>query len=709
MCELCGGWGAAQTEEGESRFSAAWIDPTPVPPAANTTPPSAEVLALTGATQLSRWNVEAPLGTSVIVTYSFNTTKPAYDTSNRPGMTPFTDEQKTYVRQAMDTWAATGGIAFVEVPEATGGQIRFNITDLTGQTNSVGNQVSGFGYFPQYTTTTTGTANNTILRQFYNGIGGDIFLHSGFYANNGPALSPGQRGYGIVLHEIGHALGFKHPFEGTPVINPANDNGSYTVMSYNRSSSSTTLGTVDGDAIRYYYGTSVGTWSFDAVQQIVTRIGSAQGDLMLGTDIKDVLSGGLGDDTLLAGPGADTFNGGDGLDLVSFRTATSGATVNLFFGTGAFAAAGSTFLGIEFVDGSSFGDTLVGDANANRLDGFGSFDLIFGGNGLDTLLGGEGSDSLYGEDGNDDIFGWAGFDSMSGGGGDDRLFGEGDADQIYGDDGNDRAEGGDGSDRLYGWTGADSLFGGAGNDTMWGDDGSDVLGGDDGSDLAFGGLNADTLWGWLGDDSLWAGGGNDAAWGDDGLDSLFGEEGLDTLFGGANDDRLFGWTGNDLLWGGDGNDLLRGEQDNDMLLGETGNDLIFGDDGFDTVYGWTGNDSLYGWTGNDELFGEQGDDSLLGEDGNDMIAGGLGSDTMTGGLGADRFFTAGFEMAAGNVDRITAYDSTDRYFFQTGTPVTYVAFSGGAGIHVVLGGGGLYILDVMGASTAQLQNQTLFF
>jgi hypothetical protein len=82
---------------------------------------------------------------------------------------------------------------------------------------------------------------------------------------------------------------------------------------------------------------------------------------------------------------------------------------------------------------------------------------------------------------------------------------------------------------------------------------------------------------------------------------------------------------------------------------------------------------------------------------------------MTGGLGADRFFTAGFEMAAGNLDRITAHDAADRYLFQTGTVVSYVAFAGGAGMHVGLAGGELYILDVIGASTAQLQAQTQFF
>ncbi len=130
------------------------------------------------------------------------------------------------------------------------------------------------------------------------------------------------------------------------------------------------------------------------------------------------------------------------------------------------------------------------------------------------------------------------------------------------------------------------------------------------------------------------------------------------------------------------------------------------------MYGWVGNDTLYGWTGNDVLFGEQGQ-WLFGEDGADTFIGGLGRDTMTGGAGTDRFFSANFEIAAGEVDLITDYDAADRYLFQAGASIQYFNFNApgygaGAGIHVSLPGG-VFILDVFGATTAQLQAQTQFF
>ncbi len=79
--------------------------------------PSADALALTGDQQLNRWNIGAPVGTSVVVTFSFPTQAPAYDTTARPGFAAYTPQQQEWARQALATWGAVAGIAFVEVPE----------------------------------------------------------------------------------------------------------------------------------------------------------------------------------------------------------------------------------------------------------------------------------------------------------------------------------------------------------------------------------------------------------------------------------------------------------------------------------------------------------------------------------------------------------------------------------------------------------------
>jgi Ca2+-binding RTX toxin-like protein len=415
-----------------------------------------------------------------------------------------------------------------------------------------------------------------------------------------------------------------------------------------------------------------------------TFVGNGGNDTLSGASMNDILIGGVGNDLMFGAVGNDSmFGEGDNDTLWGFD-------------------------GNDEVRGGTGVDLLFGEAGIDTVDGEDGNDQLFGWVGNDLLLGGEGNDVAFGEQDNDVAFGWIGADSLYGGLGDDTLHGEQDDDLLAMEEGNDLAFGGDGNDLFWSWLGNDTAWGGDGNDVAYGDDGNDLLFGEVGRDTLFGGNGDDQAYGWFGDDVLWGGAGNDLLVGEGGIDLLFGEDGFDTLIGGDQDDQLFGWIGNDLLFGGEGIDLLRGEADNDVLIGEGGNDILLGDEGEDKLYGWTGQDALYGWVGDDELFGEQGDDLLLGEDGNDVIAGGLGRDTMTGGLGADRFFTANFEMAAGDIDRITDYDAADRYLFQTGTVVSYVSILGGAAMNVNIAGG-IYILDVVGATTAQLQSQTLFF
>ncbi|MBR1122037.1 FG-GAP repeat protein [Bradyrhizobium lablabi] len=278
--------------------------------------PSPDVLALTGTTQLTRWNVAAPVGTSVVVTYSFSTTQASYDSTARPGFTGFSAAQQSYARQALATWAAVSGISFVEVPEAVGGQIRLGLYDMTGVLNSVGQQASGFAYLPYYSGWTVGGV--TTYSPYFNSLGGDVFLNANIYAGNDASMAPGQRGYSILLHELGHAIGFKHPFEGTPTIDPSHDNSSYTVLSYNRPNSTTTLGTVDVEASQYYYGVQDLTTTWDPATLTVTRTGTAASEWVLGTELTDILNGGEGNDTLRGELGNDTIDGGGGRDTAIF-------------------------------------------------------------------------------------------------------------------------------------------------------------------------------------------------------------------------------------------------------------------------------------------------------------------------------------------------------------------------------------------------------
>ena len=67
---------------------------------------------------------------------------------------------------------------------------------------------------------------------------------------------------------------------------------------------------------------------------------------------------------------------------------------------------------IELVEGSRFGDTLVGNDNANWLSGDEGNDHLSGGAGDDSLQGGPGADVLEGGLGNDTATYW-GFDTST--------------------------------------------------------------------------------------------------------------------------------------------------------------------------------------------------------------------------------------------------------------------------------------------------------
>ena len=87
------------------------------------------------------------------------------------------------------------------------------------------------GFFPAY----------QYLNSPYTGAAGDIFINAQSDANRLPSYAPGSQGYFLLLHEIGHSLGLKHPHDdggtGRPTFNELGigrlDQDYVSVMSYN--------------------------------------------------------------------------------------------------------------------------------------------------------------------------------------------------------------------------------------------------------------------------------------------------------------------------------------------------------------------------------------------------------------------------------------------------------------------------------------------
>ncbi|MEX2238631.1 MAG: hypothetical protein WEB00_13975 [Dehalococcoidia bacterium] len=210
--------------------------------------------------------------------------------------------------------------------------------------------------------------------------------------------------------------------------------------------------------------------------------GSSQGDTLTGNSGPNILDGAVGADTLDGAGGIDSFVGDIGLDTVDY-TGSTAVTLNLGDGSN---NQGDTFAGIENVLGSSFGDTLTGDGNANVLDGADGADTLNGAGGADTFIGGLGLDTLdytgssaliislaTGNNNQGDTL--SEIENVRGTAFVDNIIGNGQANILEGGGSGDTLQGGPGSDdQLFGNDGADSLNGGPGvNDLCDGGPGVD--------------------------------------------------------------------------------------------------------------------------------------------------------------------------------------------------------------------------------------------
>jgi PKD repeat protein len=115
----------------------------------------------------------------------------------------------------MASWAEVLQLQLTEVSESTTtvGHIRFMLSETSAY---------AYTYMP---------VSSSMFHP-----SGDVHLAPAFDRTgdtNGFQMPPGQHGYVSLVHEVGHAIGLKHPHEGTALLPAAEDNHSFTVMSHN--------------------------------------------------------------------------------------------------------------------------------------------------------------------------------------------------------------------------------------------------------------------------------------------------------------------------------------------------------------------------------------------------------------------------------------------------------------------------------------------
>jgi Ca2+-binding RTX toxin-like protein len=123
--------------------------------------------------------------------------------------------------------------------------------------------------------------------------------------------------------------------------------------------------------------------------------------------------------------------------------------------------------GNDKITGGTLRDVMEGGTGNDVLNGAAGNDSLFGDLGNDILNGGAGDDALLGNAGTDTLNGDAGNDVLSGETGNDLLNGGDGNDQLYGGVGSDVMNGGAGNDRYdYTGLGRDIIRETGGNDTL---------------------------------------------------------------------------------------------------------------------------------------------------------------------------------------------------------------------------------------------------
>jgi serralysin len=661
------------------------------------------------------------------ITYSFPTTADDYPGAVN-GFQTLNNTQKEATRLAFREIANFTNLSFFE---STGpGTIKLSNatavdTDNDKDDTADTNVTTALGYAPSQT-------------HVDNEIAGNVFFNPTGYTN--PQAGSFQFAAGI-LHEIGHALGLKHPHQtqgAAGTLEGSLDGIAYTLMSYrdypgdaiddilDNGNLPQSYMMLDIAALQYLYGANYTLNNTSTVYRWTPNLVGTTNFFVNGTAFEPGLA--LASNTVFR-----TIWDGGGTDTYDFSEYTTNLTVNLNPGkwtslgtqlaqledsqsapgniANALLFNGDTRSLIENAIGGSGNDLIAGNQGFNRLEGRAGTDTLQGLDGYDTLEGGAGDDALDGGEGLD----WASYAGSSAGVYVDLSLGKllyGDAqgdtlvsiENLIGSNFDDNLVGGDIANTFHGGGGSDSLSGGGGDDLLGGQEGHDTLSGGIGADYMDGGAGADwssyrdSTAGVTIDLSAWkiAGIGGTAQ-GDTMVDveNILGSDHNDVIGGGDQANWFSGYGGNDALTGLGGNDTLDGSVGEDTIDGGIGDDLIqVVASAGDQVNGGGGTDWLIITrdTGQPDWSFDYG--SGLGSDGFKASAftridvyGGTANETITGATAADLI------NGGGGSDTLLGNEGND-------------TISGGAGPDSIDGGAGTDRADYAGSGAVTVDLAT---
>ncbi len=302
------------------------------------------------------------LGVAKTFNFGFPDTIPDYasdDPEDSNNWESFNAAQRIFTRSVFEYIASIVDITFTEV----------TTIDAVNTFSFANNSQDNSGAYGKYPSSSSSGSDVYVDKEWDDGS-----------AKTG-SLQPRQSEYAAYLwmHEIGHSLGLKHPFDEAnvsgdvgppPYLQENEDRADWTVMSYNYSPNDYYIrySPLDIAALQYLYGPNPAsragddTYTFDPANANFIWDGA-------GTDTIDA-SGAEEKVTVYLEPGYWGFKGDAKADTI-----TSNGQITVNFGTK-----------IENLIGSNFGDHLVGNELNNQLTGNAGNDSIDGSTGIDTAI-----------------------------------------------------------------------------------------------------------------------------------------------------------------------------------------------------------------------------------------------------------------------------------------------------------------------------------
>lgn len=224
---------------------------------------------------------------------------------------------------------------------------------------------AGLSYFP----------NN-----FYE-LGSDVFLAKGYSTPIKYENGFTNYDYEVLLHEIGHALGLKHPFEtdrnNTSTLNTIEDTTKFTAMSYNENPDTFdgTFRSLDWMTLTKLYGVNPEFHSVDNIYNFDSNNGMFIVD---GGGIDTIDASGLPDNIYVdLRCGTHSYKG----QKLEHITSPNQLTIS----HGSY---------IENVETGSGSDLIIGNDISNSIISGSGRDEIFAGNGTDIIYPGQGADTI---------------------------------------------------------------------------------------------------------------------------------------------------------------------------------------------------------------------------------------------------------------------------------------------------------------------------